>query len=195
MKKNNKTPSCCSQSPCQNPHTVFPEHFICNDPRQSPANIHTADYLLPCSAPKPQKKPRENTPSDGCELYAALPLLLMCRCDMGAAAAAAAKEQRENPSCEPASVSHRVTDGRFFPRSQASGRRGPRCPPTPSCSPTPSNPHPLSHSSPSHSLPGTALFPFDHIRAKTRGAIFREEWCFFICPRLFVALRRVQRAS
>lgn len=192
MKKINKTPSCCSQSPCQNPHTVFPEHFICNDPRQSPANIHTADYLLPALRQSHKKKPRENTPSDGCELYAALPLPLMCRCDMGAAAAAAAKEQRENPSCEPASVSHRVTDGRFFPRSQASGRRGPRCPPTPSCSPTPSipaPPPPLSRSL------APALFPFDHIRAKTRGAIFREEWCFFICPRLFVALRRVQRAS
>lgn len=42
------------------------------------------------------------------------------------------------------------------------------------------------------SLPGTALFPFDHIRAKTRGAIFREEWCFFICPRLFVAQKSTE---
>lgn len=101
-----------------------------------------------------------------------------------AAAAAAAKEQRENPSCEPASVSHRVTDGRFYPRSQASGRRGPRCPPTPSCSPTPSTPPtPLSLSPPplARSL-APALFPFDHIRAKTRGAIFRGGVVLFYLP-------------
>lgn len=76
----------------------------------------------------------------------------------------------QNPSSVPASVSERESD-----RQQVLGvpeqRCGPSCPPTPSCSCSLCMPLSLSR---------TALFPFDHILAKTCRAIYRRVVLFYL---------------